>query len=52
MWNRLLGLWNRTTCYHEGGKREVTLGVALPGNPNPIYLICLDCGAVKVEERK
>lgn len=51
MWlDPLKRAWSKATCPHTGGYREVQLGQALPGLDNPVYRICLDCGAVKLED--
>lgn len=50
MWTQLRRAWLRLNCRHEGGQRVVQLGRALPGNDNPTFRICLDCGAVKLED--
>lgn len=52
MWHRLARVWNRSFCNHSGPKKEVHLGRALPGVDNPVYTICLNCGAVNVEDKK
>ena len=50
MWFHLTRAWGRMFCKHNGPKRAVLLGRALPGFSHPLYTICLDCGAVKLEE--
>ena len=49
MWTQLQQAWGRIVCRHDGPIRVCQLGRALPGNDNPVYKICLNCGAVKLE---